>query len=143
VGVTRKENGSSPKTVLFVGHSDSCRSQIAAAIFNRLANSKMVRAVSAGIRPARHVHPQLRLAMLEIGIDLRDAVPRLVSPDGVANSHVLITMGCGDSCPTPYALPRDEWPLPDAPGPSLEHVRGVRDEIASRVKCLVAAHPWE
>jgi arsenate reductase len=134
---------SAPKTVLFVCPENSCRSQIAAGIFNRLAQSNAVRAVSAGIRPAKRLHPQLRPAMLEIGIDLRNAAPRLVSPDGVAGIHLLITMGCGDSCPSPNSVPRDEWMLPDPVGSSLEQLRALRDQIATRVRDLVAAHPWE
>jgi arsenate reductase len=81
--------------------------------------------------------------MLEIGIDLRNAAPRLVSPDGVAGIHLLITMGCGDSCPSPNSVPRDEWTVPDPIGASLDQLRALRDEIASRVRDLVAAHPWE
>jgi arsenate reductase len=141
--VNAVEDQLSPKTVLFVSDRNACRSQIAAALFNRLSNPRVVRALSGGIRPARQVHPQLKPAMQEIGIDLRDPIPRLLSPDRVANSHVLITFACGESCPGPESLPHDDWLLADSPGSSVEEVRDIRDEIASRVRRLVAAHPWE
>jgi arsenate reductase (thioredoxin) len=131
-----------PKTVLFVCDLNACRSQMAAAVFNRLANSEIVRAVSAGTRPARRVHPLLRAAMLEIGIDPGAPRPRLVSPNAVAGVQVLITLDCADSCPSPQALPRDDWSLTDPADASIEPLRAVRDEIVSRVRNLVAARPW-
>jgi arsenate reductase len=136
-------NQRTPKTVLFVCDQNACRSQMAAAVFNGMANLQEVRALSAGTCPARRVHPQLRAAMLEIGIDLRPPPPRLVSPNSLENVQVLITLDCGDSCPSPRALPRDEWVLADPPGSSIEPLRRVRDEIVSRVRNLVAAQPWE
>ena len=132
-----------PKTVLFVCQENACRSQIAAAIFNRMANPEIVRAVCAGLRPARFVHPKLKSAMREIGIDLRDPVPRLVSPDRVGSAHLLITMGCADACPAPATIPRDDWFLPDSAGPSIDDLRKIRVQIESRVRSLIAAHPWE
>jgi arsenate reductase (thioredoxin) len=135
-------DASGTKTVLFVCEQNACRSQMAAAIFNRLVNPAVVRAISAGTRPAKRVHPQLRTALLEIGIDLHPRSPRLISPNWVANTQLLITLACGDSCPSPYFLPRDEWMLPDPAGSSIDDLRSVRDEIASKVRSLVAAEPW-
>jgi arsenate reductase len=136
-------NAPRPKRVLFVCDQNACRSQMAAAFFNGMTNPLVVRALSAGTRPARHVHPQLRAAMREVGIELPHAVPSLASPNRVAGTDLLITMACGDSCPSPQELPRDEWMLSDPAGPSLEQLRPIRDEIARRVRNLVAAQPWD
>jgi arsenate reductase (thioredoxin) len=130
-----------PKKVLFVCEENASRSQMAAAIFNRMTNPGVVRALSAGTRPAKAVHPHLKAALHEVGIELPHAVPQLVSPSRVAGSDVLITLGCGDSCPT-SDLPHDEWQLPETPDSSIEQLRPVRDEIVVRVKNLVAARPW-
>ena len=132
-----------PKTVLFVSDRNSCRSQIAAAIFNRIANPSVARAASAGIRPAKRVHPSLEPALREIGIVVRAPAPQLASPDQVAKAHVLITLGCGDSCPTSAAMRRDDWSLPEVSGPAIDDVRDVRHRIESLVRSLIAAKPWE
>ena len=132
-----------PKTVLFVCQENSCRSQIAAAIFNRMANPAVVRAVCAGLQPARRVHPKLKSVMREIGIEPGTPSRALFLRIESGRAHLLITMGCADACPTPAAIPRDDWFLPDLAGPSIDDVREIRVQIESRVRSLIAAHPWE
>jgi protein-tyrosine-phosphatase len=141
--VTVRFDPRGPKRVLFVCDRNACRSQLAAAIFNRMTQPGVVRAMSAGTRPAKTVHPQLRAALREVGIDLPHPVPQLVSPSGVADIDVLITLACADSCPSPQDLPRDDWFLSDPDDASLEQLRPIRDEIAARVERLVAAQPWD
>jgi arsenate reductase len=131
-----------PKTVLFVCDRNACRSQVAAAVFNRFADARVVHAVSAGTRPARRVHPQLLEAMREIGIELRHPTPQLASPDSMARVEIINTLGCGDSCPSPRSVPHDDWMLTDPEESSLEALRSLRDEIVAHVRKLVAAQPW-
>jgi protein-tyrosine-phosphatase len=116
---------------------------MAAAIFNQLVNPRIVRAISAGTRPAKRIHPQVVTVMREMGINLVPATPRLFSPSLTDGVQLLITMGCGDACPSQPSLPRDEWALPDPAGQPIDRVRQIRDEIARRVRNLVAAQPWD
>ena len=82
--------------------------------------------------------------MKEVGIDLSGAKPELLTDAMLSEASHLITMGCGDACPTaPPSVTRDDWPLEDPKGKSLERVRAIRDEIRSRVATLVAENAWE
>lgn len=115
---------------------------MAAAWFNKLADSSKARAISAGTAPSHRVHPEVVEAMGEVGIDLSSEVPRFLSDDLAAQVSLLVTMGCGEACPVvPKAL-RDDWPLDDPKGKSIESVRAIRDEIERRVRDLVTRSGW-
>ena len=93
--------------------------------------------MSAGTNPGDHVHPEVVEVMREVGIDLSTLVPRKLTPELASNADVLITMGCGDQCPVVPGVQRDDWPLEDPKGKSIEAVRAIRDEIRTRVQQLV------
>ena len=126
------------KTVIFACVHNAGRSQMAAALFNKLADPARGRAISAGTRPGEKVHPEVVAVMQEEGIDLSGAHPRKLTPELAAQAQLLITMGCGDECPYVPGLRRDDWPLEDPKGKPIERVRAIRDDIRSRVEALVA-----
>ena len=122
--------------VLFVCLHNAGRSQISQALFTRAANG-MHEARSAGTRPATAVHPQVVAAMQELGIDLRDKQPALLTEELSQWADVVVTMGCGDECPYIPGKTYVDWDLPDPAGRPLAEVRGVRDTIDQRVQDLV------
>lgn len=126
-------------TVLFACVHNAGRSQMAAALFNRLADPTKVRGISAGTNPAPRVHPEVVMAMHEVGIDLSEAPTTRLTAELAATTHVLITMGCGDECPVVPGVVRDDWPLADPKGRPIEDVRAIRDNILARVKALLAS----
>ena len=93
--------------------------------------------------PAASVHPAVEQVMREVGIELGDTRPRTLTGDLVARADVLITMGCGASCPVVPGVPREDWPLPDPKGQPLERVREIRDQIRARVETLIERSGWE
>jgi arsenate reductase (thioredoxin) len=124
------------KKVIFACVHNAGRSQMAAAFFNQLADSK-AQAVSAGTHPAERVHPQVVQVMKETGIDLASAKPQKLTEELARDADLLITMGCGDECPYAPGLKRDDWPLPDPKDKDITEVRRIRDEIRNRVIRLV------
>ena len=130
------------KTVLFACVHNAGRSQMAAAWFNRLADPEKARAISAGTNPGRQVHPEVVVAMREVGIDLSGATSTRLTPEVARQAQVLITMGCGDECPVVPGAERDDWPLEDPKGKSLDAVRGIRDQVRDRVQALIARKGW-
>jgi arsenate reductase len=130
-------------TVIFACVHNAGRSQMAAAFFNALADPTKGRAVSAGTAPAAHVHPEVLAAMAEVGLDLRTATPQLLTRAMATAADLLVTMGCGESCPVVPGLRRLDWPLQDPSGQSALVVREIRDEIQARVQQLVASHGWD
>jgi arsenate reductase len=129
-------------TVLFACVHSAGRSQMAAAFFNALADPTKVRGVAAGTAPATKVHPEVIATMAEVGFDLRDATPQLLTPAMAAAAHLLVTMGCGESCPVVPGLRRQDWLLPDPKGQSPEVVRRIRDDVQARVQQLVTEQGW-
>ena len=121
------------RTFIFACVHNAGRSQMSAALFNRLADSTAARAISAGTQPAEHVHPVVVDAMKEIGIDLSSAKPQKLTSELAQGADMLITMGCGEECPYVPGLRREDWPLPDPKGQGIETVRQTRDEIRRRV----------
>ena len=115
---------------------------MAAAFFNSLAVPTRARALSAGTEPATAVHPEVVTAMREVGIELSNATPQYLSTEITKDAHIVITMGCGDDCPLIPGVERDEWPLDDPKGQSIEAVRRIRDEIKKRVAELVKERKW-
>jgi arsenate reductase len=124
-------------TVLFVCRQNAGRSQMSQALFERAAAGRH-RALSAGTTPAKHVHPPVIEVMRELGIDLSDRVPQLLTRDLARQADLVITMGCGDECPFIPGKRYLDWELDDPAGQPVEAVRAIRDEIAGRVEGLLA-----
>jgi arsenate reductase len=125
------------KTYLFVCVHNAGRSQMAAAFFNLYADPARCEAVSAGTQPADHVHPAVVQVMREIGIDLSSRRPCKLTDNLAKRASLLVTMGCGESCPMIPGLRVVEWNLPDPKGRSLDDVRAIRDDIHEKIKCLI------
>lgn len=115
---------------------------MAAAFFNRFADSSLARALSAGTQPAEHVHPEVVEVMREVDVDLSGARPARLTDEMVANATLLVTMGCGESCPVVPGVYRQDWALPDPKGQPIDRVRAIRDEVRARVAQLVSAAGW-
>lgn len=130
------------KTVLFACVHNAGRSQIAAALFNALADPNEARAISAGTEPSDCVHPEVVTTMRELGVDLVNVRPRRLTDDLAASANMLVTMGCGEACPAIPGVERDDWPLEDPKGKTLERVREIRLEIERRVRRLLAERGW-
>ncbi len=131
------------KTVIFACVHNAGRSQMAAAFLNRFADPNCARARSAGTQPAAHVHPEVVAVMREVGIDLSSAQPTRLTDELAAGAQLLVTMGCGDSCPVVPGLRRQDWNLPDPKGQPIERVRAIRDDIRDRVERLIDAEGWQ
>jgi arsenate reductase (thioredoxin) len=130
------------KTILFACVHNAGRSQIAAAWFNALSDSKEAQAISAGTQPGNQVHREVITAMKEVSIDLSSARPQLLTEELARGAEVLVTMGCGEACPLIPGVERQDWPIADPKGRSLEAVRRIRDEIYQRVTAMVAERGW-
>lgn len=130
------------KVVLFACVHNAGRSQMAAALFNRLADPARARAISAGTRPGDCVHPEVVEVMRELGVDLSGARPQTLTDQLARGVHLLITMGCGEACPSVPGLRRDDWPLDDPKGQPIARVREIRADIEGRVTELVRAEGW-
>jgi arsenate reductase len=115
---------------------------MAAAFFDNLADPTKARAMSAGTEPGARVHPEVVDAMREIGVDLTHVVPTKLTDDLACKANLLVTMGCGEACPVVPGVERDDWPLEDPQGRSIERVRAIRDEVERRVVQLLAARGW-
>jgi arsenate reductase (thioredoxin) len=123
-------------TVLFVCVHNAGRSQMAAGYLRELAGDK-VRVLSAGSAPADRINPVAVEAMAEEGIDITAEVPSILTTESVAESDVVVTMGCGDTCPIFPGKRYEDWVLDDPAGADLDLVRRVRDEIRERVTVLI------
>ena len=123
-------------SVLFVCVHNAGRSQMAAAFLTRLSEGA-VEVRSAGSEPADRVNPAAVVAMAEVGIDIATEQPKILTNDAVKASDVVITMGCGDTCPYFPGKRYEDWDVSDPAGQPLEAVRKVRDEIQTRVRALL------
>ena len=123
--------------VLFVCLHNAGRSQMSRALFERAAGGRH-EAASAGTTPADTVHPAVVTAMREVGIDLSEAKPRLLTDELAESADVIVTMGCGDACPVFPGKRYEDWELEDPAGRDLTDVRRIRDEIEARVRTLLA-----
>ena len=124
-------------TALFVCLHNAGRSQMSAALFERAADGRH-EALSAGTTPAERVHPEVVQVMSELGIDLSDRTPLLLNRELAERADVVVTMGCGDECPYIPGKRYLDWDLPDPKGRPLDEVRATRDDVARRVRALIA-----
>ena len=125
------------KTVLFVCVENSCRSQMAEALFNRLAPNNL-RAISAGTKPSDRVNPQAVEAMKEAGLDISGKKPKLLTSEMIEKADRIITMGCGaDVCPASFLPKIEDWKIEDPAAQPMKKFREVRDEIRRRVEKLI------
>ena len=123
--------------VIFACVHNAGRSQMSAALFNKYADTEKARAVSAGTNPAEQIHPEVVLVMQELGVDLSRVRPQKLTPELTKDANILVTMGCGDQCFFVSGLRREDWPLPDPKGKSVDEVRVIRDQIRARVRKMV------
>ena len=124
--------------VLFLCVQNAGRSQMAAGFMSHLSGGR-VRVRSAGSQPGERVNPIAAQAMAEVGVNLSEAFPKPLTNDVVRAADVIVTMGCGDSCPVYPGKRYLDWDLPDPAGLSLVEVRLIRDQIEHRVRDLLAA----
>ena len=123
-------------SVLFVCVHNAGRSQMAAGFLNHFA-ADAIEVRSAGSAPAESVNSAAVEAMAELGIDISDQTPKILTADAVQNSDVVITMGCGDTCPVFPGTSYRDWVLDDPAGAGIEAVRPIRDKIKAHVQALV------
>ena len=123
-------------SVMFVCVHNAGRSQMGAAYTHHLSGGA-VEVRSAGSAPADTVNPAVREAMLEEGIDISAERPKILSPEAVQASDVVITMGCGDACPYYPGTRYEDWELADPAGQGVEAVRPIRNDIRRRVTELL------
>ena len=127
---------SAKPSVLFVCVHNAGRSQMAAGWLTRLAAGK-IEVRSAGSIPADRINPVAAAAMAEAGIDITAETPKILTVDAVEASDVVITMGCGDTCPVFPGIRYEDWALDDPAGQDLDAVRPIRDDIRARVEKLI------
>ncbi|GEA88990.1 arsenate reductase ArsC [Cellulomonas cellasea] len=128
--------GTDRPSVLFVCVHNAGRSQMAAGFLTALSGGA-VEVRSAGSAPADRINPAAVEAMLELGIDIRAEQPKILTTDAVKASDVVITMGCGDTCPFFPGKRYEDWVLEDPAGQGVEAVRPIRDEIRARIVTLL------
>lgn len=125
------------KKIIFACVHSAGRSQMAAAFFNKYKNDQSLMALSAGTEPADKIHAEVQTVMKEVGIDLFEAKPNLLTSDLLQDAKLLVTMGCGEKCPYVPGVKTFEWSLSDPKGQDLNQVRIIRDEIEKLVLQLI------
>ena len=123
-------------TVLFVCVHNAGRSQMAAGFMRELGGDR-IEVLSAGSIPKDSINPIAIEAMKEVGIDIADQQPKVLTTEAVLESDAVITMGCGDACPIYPGKRYEDWDLQDPAGQNIEFVRSVRDDIKVRVEKLL------
>jgi len=124
------------KKVLFVCVENACRSQMAEAFLNKLSSGKIV-AASGGVKPAEKVNPNAVEVMREIGIDMSQQKPKMLTREMIEEADKVITMGCGaDVCPAPL-VESEDWGIEDPSGKPIDKFREVRDQIKAKVEKLI------
>ena len=124
-------------SVLFVCVHNAGRSQMAAGFMQHLGKGR-VDVLSAGSAPKDSINPVAIEVMAELGIDIANNVPKILTTEAVQASDVVITMGCGDACPYYPGKRYEDWVLEDPAGQGIEPVRVIRDEIKGRVEELLS-----
>lgn len=130
------------KSVLFACVHNAGRSQMSAAFFNARVDPSLARGISAGSEPGTRIHPEVVTVMKEVGIDLSEVKPRIITLEMAAEVSYLVTMGCGPVCPVIPQVRREDWPLEDPKGKPLPRVREIRDDIRKRVEELIERFAW-
>ncbi|MHA7222015.1 arsenate reductase ArsC [Arthrobacter sp. RHLT1-20] len=125
-------------SVLFVCVHNAGRSQMAAAFLTTLSGG-LIEVRSAGSQPADNVNPAAVEAMAELGIDMSAEIPKVLTTEAVKESDVVITMGCGDTCPIFPGKRYEDWELQDPAGQGVEAVRPIRDDIKARIEDLIVS----
>ena len=127
-----------PKNILFVCVENAGRSQMAEAFFKKYAKNQF-NVISAGTSPSSHLNPVVVSVMNELGIDLENQKPQLLSSSMIENSNKTVNMGCMDkeSCPSLFVKDVDDWKIEDTKGKSIEDVRKIRDQIKNDVLNLL------
>ncbi len=127
-----------PKNILFVCVENAGRSQMAEAFFKKYAKNQF-HVISAGTSPSSHLNPVVVSVMNELGIDLENQKPQLLSSSMIENSNKTVNMGCMDkeSCPSLFVKDVDDWNIEDPKGKSIEDVRKIRDQIKNDVLNLL------
>jgi len=128
---------SAKPSVLFVCVHNAGRSQMAASFMTHLSGGA-VDVLSAGSAPKDSINPIAKEAMAEVGIDIANNVPKVLTPEAVQASDAVVTMGCGDACPFYPGKRYEDWVLEDPAGQGIESVRVIRDEIKRRVEVLLS-----
>ncbi len=126
-----------PPTVLFVCVHNAGRSQMAAGYMSALSKGR-VEVLSAGSEPKDTINPLAIEVMAEEGIDIANNVPKILTVEAVKESDVVITMGCGDTCPIFPGKRYEDWELVDPAGKDIDTVRAVRDDIKGRIETLLS-----
>jgi protein-tyrosine-phosphatase len=124
-------------SVLFVCVHNAGRSQMAAGFLRELAGDR-VEVLSAGTQPKNEINPMAIQAMAELGIDIANQQPKVLTEEAVKASDYVITMGCGDECPWFPGKIYLDWVLDDPAGLGVDAVRPIRDKIKELVTALVA-----
>ncbi len=124
-------------SVLFVCVHNAGRSQMAAGFMRELGQGR-VEVLSAGSAPKDSINPVAVAAMAEVGIDIANNTPKILTPEAVQESDAVITMGCGDVCPFYPGKRYEDWVLEDPAGQGIESVRVIRDDIKLRVEKLLS-----
>ena len=127
-----------PKNVLFVCVENTGRSQMAEAFFKKYAQNQF-NVISAGTSPSSHLNPVVVSVMNELGIDLENQKPQLLSSSMIEDSNKTVNMGCMDkeSCPSLFVNDVDDWNIEDIKGKSIEDIRKIRDQIKNDVLSLL------
>ncbi|TRZ71600.1 MAG: arsenate reductase ArsC [Streptomycetaceae bacterium] len=128
---------SAKPSVLFVCVHNAGRSQMAAGFMTHLSGGA-VDVLSAGSAPKDSINPIAIEAMAEVGIDIANNVPKILTSEAVQASDAVVTMGCGDACPFYPGKRYEDWVLEDPAGQGIESVRVIRDEIKRRVEVLLS-----
>lgn len=138
-GEVRESRSEGPTpVVVFVCVHNAGRSQMAAGWTRHLAGRR-VEVASGGSAPSERINPGAVAAMAEVGIDIGSSVPQKFDDAMLGSADVVVTMGCGDTCPAVPGVRREDWPVTDPAGLSSEEIRPIRDEIRSRVERLLAS----
>ena len=124
-------------TALFLCTHNAGRSQMALGFFSALAREQAT-AYSGGSEPADQINPTAVAVMAEKGIDITTQQPKRWTEEMIQAADVVVTMGCGDTCPLFPGRRYDDWQLPDPAGQPVEAVRPIRDEIEGRVRVLLS-----
>ena len=127
-----------PTNILFVCIENAGRSQMAEAFFKKYAKNQF-HVISAGTSPSSHLNPVVVSVMNELGIDLKNQKPQLLSSSMIKNSNKTVNMGCMDkeSCPSLFVKDVDDWSIEDPKGKSIDDVRKIRDQIKNDILNLL------